>query len=273
MILFDKIEEAKLCVKKKVNNLPEIGVILGTGLAGLLNEVSVQKSISFEEVPHMPKLTLNEHKGDLIFGQLSGKNVLIQSGRAHYYEGFDMKEITFSIRLMKSLGIQTLIIASAVGGIHSDFEAGDISIVTDHINLMPEHPLRGQNDERLGPRYPDMSEPYDQDLIRKAQEIAKRQGVKLHSSVYAGLQGPSLETKAEYEYLHRIGATAVGMSTVPEVIVARHAGLKTCVFTAITNKCYPTSVIRKVAIEEVLSNAALAEKKMKPVVTALIEEI
>lgn len=273
MILFDKIEEAKKSVINQGITLPKIGVILGTGLSGLLDDVSVEKSILFEDVPHMPKLTLSDHKGALIFGELGGKNVLIQSGRAHYYEGFTMKEITFSVRLMKSLDIHTLIIASAVGGIHSDFEAGDISIVTDHINLMPEHPLRGQNDERLGPRYPDMSEPYDHDLIRKAQEIAKRQGVNIHSSVYAGLQGPSLETKAEYEYLNRIGATVVGMSTVPEVIVAQHAGLKTCVFAAITNKCYPIYSIQKVGIEEVLNNAALAEKKMKPVVTALIEEI
>ncbi len=270
---FEKIQESVSFLKNKIDHLPEIAIVLGTGLGNFADNIKVEHRLPYDRIPHFPPATVKGHAGELIFGKLNGKNVVAQSGRYHYYEGYDMKEVTFPIRVFKFLGVQRLIIASATGGIHKDYEAGDITIVNDHINLHYDNPLLGINDERLGPRFPDMTDAYDPDLIQLCHTIAKEKNIVLHNSIYGGLPGPNLETKAEYNYLHIIGATVVGMSTVPEIIVARHMELSSCVLTAVTNKCFPISAIRKVTHQEVIDVAQKVEQKISTIVSELIRRI
>jgi len=270
---YDRIVESADFIKNKISEIPEVAIVLGTGLGNFTANIDISEKITFEDIPNFPKATVEGHEGALILGRIGHKRVIAQSGRFHYYEGYNMKEVTFPIRIFQALGVQTLIIVSAVGGIHQDFKAGDASVVTDHINLHSENPLRGPNDERLGVRFPDMVDAYSPRLIALAHQVAKEQNTHLHESVYGGLPGPNIETKAEYNYLHEIGATVVGMSTVPEVIVARHAEIETCVFTAVTNQCYPISLIKKVTIEEVIANAEASEKKIGPLVLELIKRL
>ena len=271
MTYYDQIIESTNYIKKKIDDTPEIAIVLGSGLGPLAKEIKNEIELPYAALPHFPPATVKGHDGKLIYGDLKGKKVIAQVGRYHYYEGYTMKEVTLPIRVFKALGAKVMLMASAVGGIHEDYHAGDITIVNDHINLHTENPLRGHNDERLGVRFPDMSEAYSTRLIEECHRIAREKDIKLHNSVYGGLPGPNLETKAEYNYLHKIGATVVGMSTVPEIIVANHAGLESCVLTAVTNKCFPISEIKEVSHQEVIDVASKCSKNISTIINYLLE--
>lgn len=270
---YENIIEATDYIKNLIREEPKIAIVLGTGLGKLGVQIEDAIKIPYEKIPHFPVSTVKGHEGSLIYGNLNGIKVIAQSGRFHYYEGYSMKEVTLPIRVFKFLGVKALIIASATGGIHENFYPGDVSIVNDHINLHSENPLTGPNDERLGPRFPDMKNAYSPDLLELAHSVAEQQNITLHNSVYGGLPGPNLETKAEYNFLHHIGASVVGMSTVPEVIVAKHMDLKTCVFAAITNRCFPVSEIQEVTHDEVIEKAQIAEYKITSIVKEMIQKI
>lgn len=233
--LFQKIQTSAEFIRQRITILPEVGVILGSGLGGLAEGIVAEARIPYREIPYFPVSTVEGHSGELILGSLHGRPVAAMAGRFHYYEGYSMEEVTFPVRVFRALGISTLLVSNAAGGMNPEFAVGDIMIITDHINQMGDHPLRGPHDARLGPRFPDMSEPYDKRLIALGERIAARNQWKLSRGVYVGVSGPSFETRAEYEYLHRIGADAVGMSTVPEVIVAVHGGMKVFAVSVITD--------------------------------------
>ncbi|UCS93725.1 purine-nucleoside phosphorylase [Echinicola marina] len=268
----DQISQAVSFIQGSYAGQPKVGVILGTGLGQLIDHIDVEKSISYTDIPNFPISTVETHAGELIFGKLSGVELVIMKGRFHYYEGYNMKEVTFPVRVMKQLGIAQLIVSNAAGGLKPDFKVGDVMIINDHIDLFPENPLRGRNLDDFGVRFPDMSEPYHLDLIDEALKIAKERGINAHQGVYAGVQGPNLETRAEYKYLRTIGADAVGMSTVPEVIVARQMDLPVFAMSAITDLCSPGN-IKKISIQEVIAAAAIAEPKMTEIVRDLLYKI
>jgi len=268
MSLFDKIQETITFIQNRIAARPAVGIILGSGLGGLIDIVEKEVEISYGEVPNFPESTVAGHAGKLVFGKLGGKDVVLMAGRFHYYEGYDMLEVTFPVRVMKGLGVSTLIVSNAAGGMNADYKVGDLVIIRDHINLFPEHPLRGRNDERLGVRFPDMSEPYDLNLILKAKEIAAARGIKVHTGVYVGLQGPTFETRAEYKWLHIIGGDVVGMSTVPEVIVARHGGLRVFAASVVTDLGIRDE-LNTISHEEVLEAANAAA----PVLAGLVAEL
>ncbi len=273
MELYDKILASVAFIQRRCAWRPSVGIVLGTGLGALADEIEVEARIPYQEIPHFPVSTVESHKGELILGTLAGKKVVAMSGRFHYYEGYSMKEVTFPVRVMKFLGIETIIISNAAGGTSAGIEAGDIVFIEDHINLQPENPLRGENDERLGLRFPDMLGTYDQDLIARAQSIAKQNKIRTHTGTYVGLQGPNLETPAEYRYLNTIGGDVVGMSTVPEVLVARHSGLKIFVLSVVSNKCFPIEEITETTLEEVIAVVGKAEPNATLIVRALLESI
>lgn len=259
-------------ILKQTNNfVPEVGIILGTGLGGLVKEIQVEHSISYEKIPNFPVSTVEGHSGKLIFGTLGGKKVVAMQGRFHYYEGYTMQQVTFPVRVMKFLGIKTLFVSNASGGMNPDFEIGEIMIINDHINLFP-NPLIGKNINELGPRFPDMSQAYDKNLIAKAHAIAKRNNIKVSEGVYVGLTGPTLETPAEYKYVRIIGGDAVGMSTVPEVIVARHMGLPCFAISICTDLGVPGKIV-ETTHEDVQRVAAIQEPKMTLIMKTLIAEI
>lgn len=233
--MLNKITETANYIKAKVEIIPEIAIILGTGLGALVENIKKAQYIPYEEIPNFPISTVEGHKGNLIFGQLGNKQVMAMQGRFHYYEGYDMKEVTFPIRVMQQLGIKTLFVSNAAGGMNKEFKVGDIMIITDHINLFPENPLRGKNYSELGPRFPAMTEAYSKRLIQKAKIIAKNENINIKQGVYVGTAGPTFETPAEYEYFRIIGGDAVGMSTVPEVIVANHASIEVFGISVITD--------------------------------------
>jgi purine-nucleoside phosphorylase len=267
-----KIKSTTAYIQQKVNVVPDIGIILGTGLGGLVKEIEISHSIPYEEIPNFPLSTVEGHSGKLIFGTLGGKKVVAMQGRFHFYEGYDMKEITFPVRVMKYLGIQSLFVSNASGGVNPDFEIGDVMIITDHVNLFPTNPLIGKNYPELGPRFPDMSEPYDKQMIEKAKDIASRHNIKVQQGVYAGLSGPCLETPAEYTYIRNIGADTVGMSTVPEVIVARHMEIPCFAISIITDMGVQGKIV-KVTHEEIQRVAEKAEPLMTIIMRGLISEI
>lgn len=252
--LFDQIRESCEYIRNATSLKPVIGIVLGSGLSTMTNDLSPEKSMDYSQIPHFPQSTVKGHPGKLIFGKISGVPVMLMAGRFHYYEGYSMQEVTFPIRLMKALGVETLMLSNAAGGLDPKMRTGDLMVLEDHINLMPENPLRGINDERLGVRFPDMSEPYSPSLLRLAKEIAQTENIILHSGVYAGVPGPCFETKAEYRYLRAIGADAVGMSTVPETIVAIHSGIKVFALSVITDVAI-SGEIKAVSHEEVLDAA------------------
>lgn len=257
-------------IKRKIGDFePEIGIILGTGLGGLVDEIEIEHRLMYSNIPDFPISTLEFHSGKLIFGILSGKRVVAMQGRLHYYEGYDMKQITFPLRVMKMLGISKLIVSNASGALNPDFRKGDLMIIEDHINLQTDNPLRGRNNENLGPRFPDMSEPYNKDLIAKAMQIAKKNNISCHKGVYVAVNGPNLETKAEYRFLRIIGADAVGMSTVPEVIVANHMSLPVFAISVITDEGFPDN-LQPVSLEEIIKIAGDAEPKMTKVLKELL---
>lgn len=265
----EKIEAAVSYLRPQIPFEPEVGIILGTGLGQLMDEVQVEWEVDYSDIPHFPVSTVESHLGKIIFGHLENRKVLVLKGRVHYYEGYDMKQVTFPVRVLRQLGVKRLFISNAAGGLDPKFSIGDLMIVNDHIDLFPENPLRGPNLSDFGSRFPDMSEPYDPALIRKALDIGERNNIPLHQGVYVGLSGPNLETRAEYRYLRTIGADAVGMSTVPEVIVARHMGLPVFVVSAITDLCTPEA-IKKITIEEVIAAAAKAEPGITRIIRGLI---
>lgn len=267
--MLEKINETAEYIQSKTDIIPEVGIILGTGLGGLVNEINIKDVIPYEEIPNFPISTVEGHSGKLIFGVLGGKPVVAMQGRFHYYEGYDMKQVTFPVRVMKSLGIQSLFVSNASGGVNPDFEIGDIMILTDHINFFPEHPLRGKNFRQLGPRFPDMSMAYDNTLIAKAEDIAANNNIKIQKGVYAGLTGPTLETPAEYFMFHRLGADTVGMSTVPEIIVARHMDIPCFAISIITDLGVEGKIV-EVTAEDVLEVANKTEPKMTIIMRELI---
>jgi purine-nucleoside phosphorylase len=259
-------------IKKESNFNPEIGIILGTGLGGLVKEINIKKSISYKDIPNFPVSTVEGHQGKLIFGELGGKNVVAMQGRFHFYEGYTMSEVVFPVRVMKFLGIKKLVVSNASGGVNPNFEIGDIMIINDHINLFPTNPLIGPNINTLGTRFPDMSDAYDPTLIEKIQSIAKELNIKIVNGVYAGLTGPTLETPAEYSYIRNIGADAVGMSTVPEVIAARHMKIPCFGISVITDLGVPGKIV-KVTHQDVQNVASNAEKYLTKLIKKFLESI
>ena len=270
-MLFDQIQEAISFIKSQTDLQPEFGIILGTGLGQLTDEIEIFKEISYSDIPHFPISTVQSHKSKLIFGKLAGKNIVAMAGRFHFYEGYSMKQVTFPVRVLKFLKIKKLIISNVSGSTNAAFNAGDIVFVKDHINLQPENPLRGVNDERLGPRFPDMLKTYDRSLNAQALEIARQNNITAHEGVYVALQGPNLETPAEYGFLNRIGGDLVGMSTVPEVIVARHMGLPVFVLSVVSNKCFPIEDITETTVEEVIEMANEVQPKMSLIVKGMLD--
>ncbi|MBB5395827.1 purine-nucleoside phosphorylase [Mucilaginibacter sp. AK015] len=257
-------------IKNRIGDFePEAGIILGTGLGALVNEITVEKQLMYSNIPDFPISTLEFHSGKLIFGMLGGKKVVAMQGRLHYYEGYTMQQITFPVRVMKMLGIKTLFVSNASGSLNPAIKKGDLMIIEDHINLQPFNPLTGRNNEGLGPRFPDMSQPYRHDLIDKGLAIAKANNITCHKGVYVAVTGPNLETRAEYKYLRIIGGDIVGMSTVPEVIVANHMGLPVFAISVITDEGF-TEVLTPVSLEEILTVAREAEPKLTVILKELI---
>jgi purine-nucleoside phosphorylase len=251
---------------------PEICIILGTGLGKLVDFIEIEKSINYEDIPHFPVSTVEFHKGKLIYGKMNGKQVLAMQGRFHYYEGYSMQEITFPIRIMKELGVKYLLISNAAGAMNLDFKKGSLMLIDDHINLLGDGPLIGPNHNNLGPRFPDMSQPYAKFLNDKLEKIAKTQKITLHKGVYVAVAGPNLETRAEYRFLRGIGADVVGMSTIPEVIVANHAGLPCAAISVLTDECDPDN-LHPVEIKDILETAAKAEVNLITLFSELLNEL
>lgn len=266
--MLEKIEQTADYILGKTTRRPKTAIILGTGLGQLATQITEAEVIPYSEIPNMPVSTVEGHSGKLIFGRLGGKEIMAMQGRFHYYEGYSMKDVTFPIRVMKACGIETLFVSNAAGGTNSTFRVGDLMIIEDHINLFPEHPLRGKNYNELGERFPDMTEPYDLGLIKLAETIAAEKGVHLQKGVYLGTQGPTFETRAEYRFFRAIGADAVGMSTVPEVIVAHHAGIRVFGVSVITD-LGGFGVPEQASHEEVQKAANAAQ----PIMTMIMSEM
>ncbi|GBD06757.1 Purine nucleoside phosphorylase 1 [bacterium HR21] len=271
-LLRQHIAEATEVIRLTTSMRPSIGIILGTGLGELADRIEQECAIPYENIPHFPISTVESHHGRLIFGRLAGRDVVAMQGRFHFYEGYTMQQITFPVRVMHALGVRTLIVSNAAGGLNPLFRRGDLMVIVDHINLMGDNPLIGPNDETLGPRFPDMSEPYSRRLIALAEDIALELRLKLQKGVYVALTGPSLETRAEYRFLRLIGADAVGMSTVPEVIVARHMSMEVFGLSIITDECFPDA-LQPLSLEEVLQAARTAEPKMTQLITELVARL
>ncbi len=270
--MWKKIVETTEFIHQRFNKQPEVGIVLGTGLGGLVSEIEIECTLEYTDIPNFPVSTVESHSGKLIFGKLGGKMVVAMQGRFHYYEGYSLKEVTFPIRVMKMLGVKRLLVSNASGGVNPDFEVGEIMFINDHISLFPEHPLRGPNIDELGPRFPDMSEPYDLSMLSLAKEIASEKGIKISEGIYAGLTGPSLETPAEYKYIRNIGADTVGMSTVPEVIVARHMDIPVFAISIITDLGVPGK-IKKVNVAEIIAVSAKQEPKMTVIMKELVARV
>jgi len=270
-MLYDQIQEAVAAIRQRTAFQPRTGIILGTGLGKLTGDIAVETGITYSDLPHFAVSTVQSHQGKLIFGHLGGHPVVVMAGRLHYYEGWTMQQVTFPVRVLKSLGIERLIITNASGGINPHFRGGDIVVVRDHINLLPENPLRGPNDERLGPRFPDMSAPYDAGMRAQALAAAKKHGIRAFEGVYSAMQGPNLETPAEYDMLRRLGSDCTGMSSVPEVLVARHADLPVLMLSLVTNVSFPSDVIKETSLEDVINIAAAAEPNLSLVVREVLK--
>lgn len=268
--MIEKIRQTADYIRSHVNDIPTTAIILGTGLGALVDHIEDKQFIPYTEIPNFPVSTVEGHSGNLIFGRLGNKRVMAMQGRFHYYEGYSMKEVTFPVRVMKALGVETLFVSNAAGGMNKAFRVGDIMIICDHINLFPENPLRGKNYDELGPRFPAMTEAYDHTLIRLADAIAAEKGIRVHHGVYVGTPGPTFETPAEYEYFRIIGGDAVGMSTVPEVIVANHAGMKVFGVSVITD-LGGKDVTEVPTHEEVQKAAMAAQPKMMEIMRELVD--
>lgn len=270
--MLETIKQTADYLKGRIGEIPNTAIILGTGLGELANEIEDKNEIQYTDIPNFPVSTVEGHSGKLIIGTLGGKRVLAMQGRFHYYEGYTMKQVTFPIRVFQALGIEYLFVSNAAGGMNSSFDVGDIMLIEDHINFFPEHPLHGKNHEELGPRFPDMSEPYNKELCQMAMEIAKEKNIKLQHGVYVGLQGPTFETPAEYNFFRIIGGDAVGMSTVPEVIVANHAKMKVLAFSIITDLGVLGKIV-EISHEDVQKAAKEAQPKMAEIMRTIIQRI
>jgi len=270
--LFDRIQQAAAVVRGRSAFRPNVAIILGTGLGALASEIKVEATLPYEEIPGFPLSTVESHAGRLILGRLGGRNVVAMQGRFHRYEGYSLQEVTFPVRVMHALGARTLVVTNVSGGMHPLWSAGDVVLIADHINLLGDNPLIGKNDERLGPRFPDMSDPYDSGLRARARAIAVEQGIILREGVYVAVPGPNLETRAEYRMLRAMGADVVGMSTVPEVIVAVHQGMKVAGLSIITDQCLPDA-LEPADITKILAVAGAAEPKLTRLVAALVQQL
>ena len=270
--MWEQVQQTVSYIKEKTNFTPEYGVILGSGLGGFTEDIQIEHTLPYNEIPNFPVSTVQGHKGALLFGLIGDKKVLAMQGRFHYYEGYNMQQVTFPVRVMKLLGIERLFVSNASGGVNPDFEVGEIMILDDHINLFPAHPLIGKNIDELGPRFPDMSEPYDHQMVALAKDIAAENNIKVSVGTYAALTGPTLETPAEYGYVRAIGADAVGMSTIPEVIVARHMEIPCFAISIITDLGVPGK-IQKVSLQDVIDVASRQEPKMTLIMRELISKI
>lgn len=270
--LVQKINETLEVIHKYTQASYPVGIILGTGLGGLVKEIKIEHEIDYAELPHFPLSTVESHHGKLIFGKIGNKKVVAMQGRFHYYEGYSMQQITYPVRLMKFLGVKTLLVSNACGGMNPLFKRGDLMIMDDHINLLGDNPLIGKNEDELGPRFPDMSEAYSKELIKLAEEVALENKIKIQRGVYVAVPGPNLETRAEYRYLRAIGADVVGMSTIPENIVANHMGMKVLGFSIITDECFPES-LRPVDVSEIISTAMRVEPKMTQIMKEVIKRL
>jgi purine-nucleoside phosphorylase len=270
--MLEKIKSTAAFIQNKTGFTPEIGIILGTGLGGLVKEIKIKHTLAYEDIPNFPVSTVEGHSGKLILGELGGKNIVAMQGRFHYYEGYDMQQVVFPVRVMQSLGVKQLFLSNAAGGVNPNFEIGDLMLINDHINFFPANPLIGKNIAELGPRFPDMSEPYSKEIIEKAKKVAAANNIKVQEGVYLGLSGPTFETPAEYRMVYRLGADAVGMSTVPEVITARHMGIPCFAISIITDLGVEGKIV-EVTHEEVQHVAAQAEKKMTVIMKELMKEL
>jgi purine-nucleoside phosphorylase len=268
--LYEKITEAAEFIQRQWGKKPDAGIILGTGLGPLVSKIKIDVAIDYEEIPHFLKSTATSHRGRLVCGELCGLKVMAMEGRFHMYEGYPLKLITLPVRVMKSMGAGLLVVSNACGGMNPYYRPGDIMLIDDHINLMGDNPLIGINDDRLGPRFPDMSQPYDRDLIQVALETARKHNITAHQGVFVAVSGPNLETAAEYRFLRMIGADVVGMSTVPEVIVAVHAGLRTIGFSVITDMCLPDA-LEAADVQKIIATANAAEPRLTALVTGVLD--
>jgi len=270
--LYDQVQQAAQAIRAKWAGKPRVGIILGTGLGGLVEEVQVEAAFPYGDVPHFPAPTAPSHKGRLVCGRLAGKTVMAMEGRFHFYEGYSLQQITLPVRVMRALGCEILVVSNACGGMNPQWAKGDLMLIEDHINLLGDNPLLGPNDDRLGPRFPDMSHPYDRDLLRLAGRIALEEKIVCHKGVFVAVPGPNLETRAEYRFLRALGADVVGMSTVPEVLVAVHAGLRTLGLSVITDQCLPDA-LEPVKLEDIIATANVAEKKLRTLVRRVVGEL
>lgn len=272
MELYDQIQEATRAIQARWDVRPRIGIILGTGLGGLAEDIAADAKLAYRDIPHFPQATVQSHAGQLVCGRLAGKHVVAMEGRFHFYEGYTLKQITLPVRVMRALGCEILIVSNACGGMNPQYAKGDLMFIEDHINLMGDNPLIGKNDDRLGPRFPDMCYPYDRELLALGQRIALEERIAAHKGVFVAVPGPNLETRAEYRFLRAIGADVVGMSTVPEVIVAVHCGLRTLGLSVVTDICLPDA-LEPVRLEEIIAVANAAEKKLRVLVRRVVEAI
>ncbi len=270
--LISKINETLKVIREKVKDDYPVGIILGTGLGGLVKDIKIEREIDYADLPHFPLSTVESHKGRLIFGSIGDKKVVAMQGRFHFYEGYTMQQITYPVRVMKFLGVKTLLVSNACGGMNPLYSRGDVMLMVDHINLLGDNPLIGKNEDELGPRFPDMSEPYNHELLKIAEEVALDNKIKIQKGVYVAVPGPNLETKAEYRFLRATGADVVGMSTIPENIVANHMGMKVLGISIITDECFPDS-LKPAKVEEIIATAMATEPKMTLIMKEVIKRI
>ena len=270
--MIEKVKTTTAFLRSQGVDKPTVGIILGTGLGKLVDSLDVEISLDYESIPNFPEATVEFHHGKLLYGKLEGKMVLVMSGRFHFYEGYSLQEITFPVRVMKMLGIETLLVSNACGAVNLDYKPASLMIIEDHINMIPGNPLIGKNHEEFGTRFPDMSQPYDFDLIEKMEQIATDEAIPINKGVYVAWMGPNLETRAEYRFARTMGADVVGMSTVPEVLVANHMNIKVAAISVVTDLCDPDN-LKRVDINDILKNAAVAEKGLTTIFRNLIRQL
>ncbi len=270
--LYDKIQDACAAIRSKFSETPRVAIILGTGLGNLVSEIEIEATIEYGEIPHFPTSTATSHRGRLVCGRMAGVPVVAMEGRFHMYEGYPLKQITLPVRVFKALGAELLVVSNACGGLNPYFNAGDIMVIEDQINLLGDNPLIGINDDRLGPRFPDMSEPYDQQWVDRTIKIGRDLGLGIHKGVFVAVAGPNLETRAEYRFLRLIGADVVGMSTVPETIVAVHCGLKTIGLSVITDMCLPDA-LQPANVEEIIATAGRAAPDLIAIIRGIVDQV
>ena len=273
MTLYQQIHECVAFIKQRAKTEPRVGIILGTGLSSLVDEIEVEREFVYGLLPYFSVSTVATHRGKLVLGKLRGVPVVAMAGRLHYYEGYSMQQLTFPVRVLKELGIKHLLISNASGSVNPDICSGDVVFLRDHINMQPDNPLRGMNDDRLGPRFPDMLHTYDRELNAEAMKLAEKHGIQSHEGVYLALAGPNLETPAEYRMANIIGADVIGMSTVPEVLVARHAGLPVFVASVVSNKCFPIADIQPTTVEDVIATVQAVEPKLRLLIADMVETL